>query len=496
MAAPRIPDDFGGDRQFLVDPEATGLSTVVGDMAALNLQLIHALGDAVPADNRPLVANIAARTRQLLAASNASQGREQATRELRPITRIPDDPYGDHVNVANIRMHNVPSFTGTSDDSLDVVRWLSRILSLAQGNALTFAATINLMIQGSSKGAADYIEQMRDEGKTLSQVVQQLEMRYGDLCSPEEARVKCNNVPRKDHEGLSEFIDRLRILARMACRLEANEVARRQAVDILVEGNIRRALPSSVRNALEERVINRSRMGLPAFTAREVEKECLDLERRRDERRGVHKPEAGYAKPKVKQAHQAYQVRSQDPESEDDCSSTDEIDPEDGALYHLAMEVKEQRRKFDNKGQQYDPQQVYRKAFRKFNEKYPPPKFLKRGPGPQHGARQAGLVGAGAAGQNPASKGPPGDLDTSQKRTVNDLLELANCHRGLCIQCGEPGHYMHNERCALRDKVLTDRPCAKCGIGLHSADNCVKAFQQKYVSAPPQDANGEPLNGK
>ena len=470
MAAPRIPDDFGGDRQFLADPEATGLSTIVGDMAALNLQLIHALGDAVPADNRPLVVNIAARTRQLLAASNASQAREQATRELRPITRIPDAPYGDRINVANIRMHNVPTFTGTSDDSLDVVRWLSRILSLAQGNALTYDATINLMIQGSSKGAADYIEQMRDEGRTLSQVIQQLEMRFGDLCSPEEARVKCNSMPRKDNERLPEFIDRLRNMARMACRLEPNEAARREAIDGLVEENICRVLPSSVCNALEERVINRSRMGLPAFTAREVERECLDLERRRDERQGVSKPVAGNAKPKVRQAHQAYQIRSKDSDSDDDYSSTDEIDPEDNALYHLAMEVKEQRREFANRGQQYDPQQVYRKAIRKFNEKYPPPKFPSRGPG----ARQAGFVDAGVAGNHPEHQGPPEDQDTSKKRTIFDLLELANCQKGSCIQCGEPGHYRNSENCALRDKVLADRPCAKCGKGLHSAENCIR----------------------
>ena len=132
---------------------------------------------------------------------------------------------------------------------------------------------------------------MRDEGKTIHQVVQQLEMRYGDLCTPEEARAKCNTMPRKERETLPEFLDRLRSMARMATRYIAVDADRRIAIDQLVEGNIRRVLPTSVRNALEERMINRSRMGLPAFTSREVEKECLDLEKRRDERRqATHEP--------------------------------------------------------------------------------------------------------------------------------------------------------------------------------------------------------------
>ena len=116
-------------------------------------------------------------------------------------------------------MTNVPTFTGTDKDTLDIIRWLNRVLTLAAGNNFTFPATILLLIQGSSNGAADYIEQMRDEGKTLHEFVQQLEMCYGDLCTPEEVRVKCNNMPCKETEGLSEFIDRLRSMARMVCQL-------------------------------------------------------------------------------------------------------------------------------------------------------------------------------------------------------------------------------------------------------------------------------------
>ena len=84
-----IPPKFGGGRVFLNDPEQAGLSAKVRDMAALNLQLIHLLYDAaVPNAKRGAVNIMAAHARQILAASEISRQREQATQEFRPITRI------------------------------------------------------------------------------------------------------------------------------------------------------------------------------------------------------------------------------------------------------------------------------------------------------------------------------------------------------------------------------------------------------------------------
>jgi len=470
------PADFGGDREFLDDPQATGLSTTVGDMAALNLQVLHLLQEVVGDDAQGRVVAIAAQLRQTLAASNASQAREQQTRELQPVTRVPAAAFGATIQIANIRMNNIPTFTGGGSDTLDVVRWISRIFVLAQAHTLTFAATINLMIQGSSGGACDYIEQMREEGKTLSQVVQQLEMRYGDLCTPEEARVKTNNMTRKEKEGLPEFIDRLRTMARMACRLERDEAARRIAIDVLIEGNIRRVLPTSVRNALEERVINRSRMGLPAFTAREIEKECLDLERRRNERK--QEPEKLHvAKHKVNKV----QEETSDSSSESESSSEAEEEGNEAELI-LAAELQQQRAKYIQRGLRVDPQKVYKRAFKNYNAKFPP-KFSPRKPGREaQGARQA--FGSPA----PVNQGPPNKLGDSPRKTINELLILANCTRGQCIQCGFDGHCMRNDICVLKDKPPVDRPCAKCGKGLHQADDCPKAFQQKYIAEPQKAA--------
>ena len=475
-----VPPNMGGDRRFLVDPQATSLSTMVGDMAALNLQLIHTLEGVIPAGAKTALANrIADQTRQILAASTVSQTRETATRELKPITRVPAAPWGIGHNVANIRMHNVSTFTGSGTDALDVVRWLSRIFTLAEAHTLTFAAAINLMIQGSSGGAADYIEQMKDEGKTIFQIVQQLEMRYGNLCTPEEARVLTNNMARNQGEGLSDFIDRLRSMARMACRMEDDEPTRRQAIDSLVEGNIRRVLPTSVRNALGERVITRSQMGLPAFTAREVEKECLDLERRRDERKTqLTGPGAVKQRGQIHRLEATYAAVTSDESN----SSADEADIEDDGTYHLINEIKQVQNRYAKQGRNIEPQKVYRKAFRNFNTKYP-----VRNPKGQYpyGARQVGQGGNAPGNSNP-NQGPPNNLEGQPRKTILELLALANIQKGSCVQCGQQGHYMRADACALRDKLLTDRACAKCGQGLHSADDCLKVYQKQYVAQPPQ----------
>ena len=495
MAAPlpNPPDEFGGNHNFLADPDQVGLSQMVADMAAMNLQLMHIVRHTAPAgaDGDPIrdrVERLAANTRQVLAASQATHGRERATRELQPISRVPAAAWGVNANIANIRMHNVPNFSGSSADTLDVVRWIGRIMILGEAHGLSFAAAVNLMIQASSGGAADYIEQMRAEGKTFYQVVQQLEMRYGDLCTPQEARVKCNNMPRKEKESLPDFIDRLRTMARMACRLEPDAAAMLAQIDTLVEGNIRRVLPTSVRSALEERVINRSRMGLPAFTAREVEKECLDLEKRRDERRDQ-------AQEAVAGKRHARVLKVEEDESDEgsmtglSSASEDEVEIEDDGTYHLIREIKQVRNRYAQKGKPVDSAKIYRKAVRNYNERYPPKNRDRRNH--PYGARQAaGFIAPGNNNLRPQgqNRGPPNRLDTSVRRTIPDLLTLANVVKGSCIQCGFEGHYMHSDKCALRDKTLVDRPCVKCGQGLHSADDCPKVFQQNYTA--PQHIQG------
>jgi hypothetical protein len=476
--AGRPPADFGGARNFIPDPNTSGSSSAIGDMAALNLQMLHLFRAMVPDGSEGLADAIAERARVVMAASDVGQSREQSTRELQPITRVPNVAWGATNNIGTIRMQNIPIFTGTSADTVDIVSWLGRIFTNAQSHTLTFDAAINLMVQASTGGATRYIEQMRIEGNTLHQIVQQLEMRFGELCTPQEARVKCNNMLRKDKEGLPEFLDRLREMTRMACRLELDDRAMMRAMDTLVEANIRRVLPSSVRNALEERVVNRTRMGLPAFTAREVEKECLDLEKRRNERK---QEGASQGSKKPYNVRRVLEEDLSDIDNSSDSDSTDGDQSPEVATDYLVNAIKEQRQRYTSRGRQPDQKKVFKRAFKNFHQKFPPRA--------QYGARNA------FAGNAPQPQpGPPNKLERDPKRGINELLTLANCTRGQCVQCGADGHYMHSDACALRDKTLVDRPCVKCGKGLHQADDCVRVYQKGYTGPQPPAQVGNVQN--
>jgi hypothetical protein len=129
MAA-AIPPNFGGDRELAADPETAGLATALGDLSALFLQnLFFQRQTAANDDARARIDAQAALVRQTLQASNASRTREANIRELQPVTRVPAAPYGAVENVANIRMNNIPVFTGGSADTIDVISWISRIFN-------------------------------------------------------------------------------------------------------------------------------------------------------------------------------------------------------------------------------------------------------------------------------------------------------------------------------------------------------------------------------
>ena len=58
-----------------------------------------------------------------------------------------------------------------------------------------------------------------------------------------------------------------------------------EKTDSLIKGNIRRVLTLSLRKTLDDRMKNHLKMGWPEMSCREFEKECIELERAREERR-------------------------------------------------------------------------------------------------------------------------------------------------------------------------------------------------------------------
>lgn len=462
-AAPPPPNEFAGAHTFIADGAAGTAVDSAADSHALILRMLHLLslgGDTVvvPAAQAQFD-QIAEAARQGLAAAKASAAREQNTRQLRSITDVPEAQYGANNNVGAVRLNTSLVFNAKNDDPAEVFDWLTRILDLARLNTLTFEATKSLLIQASAGSVTGFIRRLRAEGRTLSQIVQQLEMRYGNLCSPEEARTRCNSMVRKEGEELSKFLDRFGVMAQMASSHLAGEAERNAHRDLIVENNIRRFLPLSVRNILEERIVARLRTGLPAFTAAELEQECLELERRRNERR--QDPSSRRSSKRI--------MNVQVDDSTPDISSEEEGDgpEEDEEALYIVNQVAHYRQKFEAKGKQYTNKKLLGAAIGRWNEKRRPSGHAR-----YQGARQA---------TQGAAQGPPNELQ-QRPSAIGELLALAKVERGSCVQCGQQGHIMGRDNCALKGKKLTDRPCVKCGTGLHSADDCVKAFQQQRVN--------------
>lgn len=472
---------WGVTRALGTDPAVTTAVDITGNVAALVKNFGRMMRPLLPEAARGEFDALAVGLDVAIAASDVSSKREKNTRELKSVTQIPTEDFGPNTNIANIRLQNINIFKGDSTDQSDVLRWLSRTLSLAKSNRLRLDSVKSLLHLASAGGASDYLEPMLAEGKSLQQIIPLLEMRYAALCPSEEARAKCNSMPRKPDEGFAEFMDRLRAMARMACRDEDDEGQRKKMIDLLVEGNIRRVLSRSVKLQLEERIKTRRVTGHPELNSRELEAECIDLERRRAERKQLEQPV------NKKYVRKVTSVKEYDSELSDD-SSSDSSEAEETSedpQEQLIRVVQQERKNYEARGIKPGERRLFKRSFRQFEKKNPPPRAGKEGRYQKYaGARQA---------FDPVHKGPPEQIVPGTKMGIYDLLKLACVPRGSCIQCGMEGHMLRDPKCPLKSLSLVDRPCVKCGQGLHQADMCVKAFQNTYGAKQEQTSGANPI---
>lgn len=508
MAAPNFPDNRGGAAALAPPARDLGIAEALEAQSNLILRFTQLwetqnpiVAGAAGADQaRANIDLIIADATKVKTATQLMTSREKSTRTLQPLTRVPAVDYGHNADVAAIRLYSVKTFDGTSGDTGEVTRWLSRILSLAQTHALTLAATVTLLVNASNGEALDFIYEMQEDGKSLGDIVRGLELRYGELCLPEEAVVKCNMMQRLPTETLINFLDRLRRMAKMAKRMIADNDERKAAIDSLIESNMRRVLPTSVRNALEERILARMRSGLPAFSVRELEKECVELEKRREERQVEILREQKQLAKRVSMIRSLHRVRSSAPadpnqfgasirasdrywtpdynprtnpndagyDSPEDLSPEEFSDLENQGYVH---DVRYQKGHYGTRGRPYDRRKITRKVI----EKHKYANYPKV-----------------AAAQEQA--GPPIRMPEPHRMSISEMLQAANCSRGECIHCGCPGHLMRQDACALRGKPVVDRACPACRKGLHAADDCPRVFQKRTGAIQFLDEDSDDLN--
>ena len=507
-----FPPEYGGERTFAADPAKADALTTIGDSTVAQLRLIYTLEQAglIPDPHKPALHSVRDTLLQTLRNADGVKTRERDTRVQRPLTKVPTEDYGGEDDLTRVRIQNLPQFDGESKDPAEVSRWLGKILGIAQGYKLKLKVVVQLIAQASTGKACDYIDQLKAEGKCLREVIELLEMTYGCLVPKEEARVKCGLMRREDGESLSSFLHRLRHMARIACRYEDDDTKRCQAIDELVEANVRRILPPSVKTALEERILARKRIGLADFTSREIERECLELEKARDDKRkeiALQFSTAGNGR-KGKFANlaakfSALSVAQTEIDSDTDLDVVDVIrdelsppassdeDPEAERDIFLAAQIAREKEKFQRAGRPIDQQRVMKGAIRKYNDRYQPkgaqyrrnqPRVVGEITQQNQGQGQRGVVHNQVYFQRPRQ--PPSHNPDLRNRSIMELLELSKCQRGQCIQCGLRGHLLGRDECPLKSKPLVDSPCVACHQGLHASNDCVRIFQQDFV--PPQ----------
>ena len=216
---------------------------------------------------------------------------------------------------------------------------------------------------------------------------------------------------------------------------------------------------------LELKANTRKSLGQAPFTALQLETEAIQLEelRARLNRSAVQQPAPftrGHVNHVYPETGEVYQASSMD---QDEVVPPDEFG-EVGEEMEFVINAVRQMGRNHNPGQKFDRREAMKKAIAKINE--------KRGHARMASAR-------------PVAQGPPDTIKEAANISLNHMKEMSNVPWGNCFQCGEKGHRLGQLACGLRGKEVTFTPCAKCQIGLHSADDCPRQFNSRYANPEP-----------
>jgi len=505
--------------------------TTTQDQAAVNLQLIYALKPANAAHRDALLDQVEENQKIVFKNTAAILGREKDTRVGIPLTSIPTE-WGAETDITRVKVYNQTPFDGLDPDPGTVSRWLSKMLLL--GKTLTKKSMVSFLIQHATGPAFEILLQLQTENKELEEVVEVLETQFGDLMTKDEALRECNKMERDHSKPLPVFIMKLRHMAKVACRYEPDLDKRGKMVDQIVVDNITRALKPSVQAALTERILTRQRNGNRDFLARELERECINLDKARTAKREEIMKDLStkYAKNRFVSQTGAYAIQDASswdqvslnsrsnpyPGEEYDTSSgarqlvnfsptasSDEDEEEASREIFLARQIHRERNKFVAAGAPIDERKVMKGAVNKYNQRYsrpprklvgevayqqpqakedaPPRVYPSR---PQHAPAVPHRTPAQVPYQQPMATPvgtyPPDAIRDPRNRPIQELISLSKCVRGQCIQCGLTGHLMGRDACPLKDKPLVSAPCIACGQGLHASNDCVRIFQNQQIN--------------
>ena len=456
-----IPPAHGGDRAFIEDPARATNAEAISDLSAQFQAMLHVMSlvPELPAEARAIVDAVRPRTNVTREAAETLSRRDIVKRNPDPLTAIPAEGFGAQP-FGNTRTTNITKFDGKSGDNTVFV-WLSSCSVVARASQLNPEAIFQLLLMTSGGSVFSYLETCMRKGMTLFHTIQALEKRYGELCTPDEAKMRINSYVRSPHVKIDKVYDDLTHLARIATREEAAAV-REDRSDELVRHNLLRVLPGIIGSRMTDELTQASALGGHLLSNDEIVARAKLLEEKSSGHVHEDKPRKERSDRRHDRGHDRDHVHQvvYDPPASSRYSSEDvdeilavcEATDQDSDLLDEINAVGEV---FATQNVKVSRNALLSAAIKQYNK--------KRGTRPTRIAEV----------NQQAQSGPPNKLGAA-RLSIDDLLKMANVVRGECLHCGLGGHIRGNIRCQLRDLDPVDRPCTRCGKGLHSADQCPK----------------------
>ena len=188
-------------------------------------------------------------------------------------TTLPSS-FGDTNSLPDAKTYSIPNFSGKYDitdkksDKIPCLNWLQRVIDTAVSNSLSETATIQLLDRHSGGEVMIAIDDAKREGLPLSQIVHQLESRFGGVINADQAHYQMGSITRKSGETFSHLHTRIRNMARMATRDDGAEALRNELQ--LSKQHFIRCLPEEHYKQFKHEERQRNARGEEDFTYAEM----------------------------------------------------------------------------------------------------------------------------------------------------------------------------------------------------------------------------------
>ena len=195
-----------------------------------------------------------------------------------PVVECTESGYGNVDDIKNVKLSNLPTFTGTNKPDENPKAWIQKLINTAETHKLTARATIDLLCQKADSNAWSEISRWRKQNLTLPQIVNEFESRFLPYrITPALAKQKVSILQRMPKESLDQYASRLSDLVEIAVANSPSDVRNEQREQLLIH-NFERVLSTDISRQLSEKKKQRRLYGDRPFTFLEMKAEANMLE--------------------------------------------------------------------------------------------------------------------------------------------------------------------------------------------------------------------------